>query len=272
MYAESTVIYADILFVINFSLDFLCLFITDKVLNGGGKLRRLIFGAAIGGCYSFLPYIFELPVFVSVPLHIIAAVLICFVAFGKRDLRRFFLLSGTFIVSSALLGGLITAIYGLSGDYSNGAYTEVDAVSFCLICLVSAAIALSYGMICKKKILTRSAEVKIYANGRKFDARLLIDSGNLVTEPFSALPVIVVSSYALPPPFDAPERESFPLPIRAIPFSTSAGKSCFFGFRPDKIEIIRPAKKPLRVDAFIGIDTENRNYSGYDGLIPTSLL
>lgn len=272
MYAETTVVYADILFLINFSLDFLCLFLTDRILNGKGKLILLVLGALIGGIYSFVPYILPLPTIVSFILNISAAALISFIAFGKNTFKRFLLLTSTFIVSSALLGGLITAIYGLSGGYSEGIYTEVDALSFALICAFSAFVALSYGMICKKKIYIRSAEVRIFACGKKFDTRLLADSGNLVTEPFSSLPVIVVSSYALPPPFDSPESESFPLPIRAIPFSTSAGRGCFFGFRPDKIEIIRPAKKPLRVEAFIGIDTERRNYSGYDGLIPTSLL
>ncbi len=272
MYDGEVVIYADILFLINFSLDYLCLFISGRVQNCYCKAMRMLLAAAFGGIYSFMPYIIELPVPIMLVLHIGAAALICFIAFGKRDAKKFALILLTFAVSAALMGGLITAIYNISGRYSDGAYTETDALSFCLICLLSASIALSYGLICKRKIHTASAELKIYIGSEKFSARLLCDSGNLVTEPFSSLPVIVLSSSCLPPPYDMPESEHFPLPIRAIPFATSAGKSCFLGFRPDRIEIIRPAKKPKRVDAFIGIDTEKRNYSGYDGLVPTSIL
>lgn len=272
MYEESIVIYADILFLINFSLDYLCIFIAGLLINCRGAVWRMLIAATAGGLYSFFPYVIELPVYLSLPLNLLAAAALCFIAFGRRDIKKFLLTVGTFVVSSALLGGLITAFYSMSGRYSDGVYTEVDALSFCLICLLSAGIALSYGLICRKKIHTRSAELRIYSGERKFSVRLLCDSGNLVTEPFSALPVIVISASCLPPPYDTPESELFPLPIRIIPFSTGAGKGCIFGFRPDRIELLRPARKPKRIDAFIGIDTENISFSGYDGLLPTAVL
>ena len=272
MYDGQVVIYADILFLINFSMDYLCLFIAGRLQNRFCKALRLLAASAFGGVYSFVPYIIELPIVLSIFMHALAAALICLIAFGVRDAKKFLLLTGAFVISSALMGGLITAVYSITGRYSNGAYTETDALSFCLICLLSAAIAVSYGMICKKRIHTSTTDVRIYIGDEKITARLLCDSGNLVTEPFSSLPVIVLSASCLPHPYDMPESEFFPLPIRIIPFSTSAGKNCFFGFRPDKIEIIRPAKSPKRVDAFIGIDTGNRSYSGYDGLVPTSIL
>lgn len=272
MYDGEVVIYADLLFLINFSLDYLCLFIAGRIQNRACKALRMLLASAFGGLYSFVPYLIIMPAALMLVLHILAAALICLIAFGFYDLKRFLLLCGTFAVSGALMGGLITAIYSLTSKYSDGAYTETDALSFCLICLLSASIALSYGLICKKKIHTASAELKIYIGEEKISVRMLCDSGNLVTEPFSSLPVIVISAASLPPPYDMPESDLFPLPIRAIPFATSAGKSCFLGFRPDKIEIIRPARRPKRVDAFIGIDTEERNYSGYDGLVPTSIL
>ncbi len=272
MYEETIVIYADILFLINFCLDFLCLFIAGRLLNCGGKLKRELFAAIFGGVYSFFPYIIQLPVALSLPVNISAGALICLIAFGKRDIKKFGLILGTFMVSSALLGGLITSIYSLTSQYYNGVYREADGMSFLIICVISALIALSYGLICRKKIHTASAEIKIYAGQECLRVRLLADSGNLVTEPFSALPVIIVASSALPAPFDMPESEHFPLPIRIIPYRTGCGGSCFFGFRPDRIELLIPAKKPKSIDAFVGIDTENNNYSGYDGIIPTSII
>lgn len=272
MYAETTVIYSDVLFLINFALDYLCLFIASRLLNRFTKALRLALGAAIGGIYAFVPYIFNPPVYISLPLHISSAALICLIAFGKLGAKPFLLTVITFITTSALMGGLVTAIFNISSQYSNGAYTEISTLSFLIVCAVSAAITLSYGLISRKKIHIRSAEVRIFVDGRRFDARLLADSGNLVTEPFSSLPVIVISASSLPPPYDNPESNSFPLAIRAIPFRTSSGESCFLGFRPDKIEILRLAGKPKRVDAFVGIDTLNTSYSGYDGLLPTALL
>ena len=133
-------------------------------------------------------------------------------------------------------------------------------------------IALSYGLICRKKIHVHSAEVSIHIKGNRIRARLLADSGNLVTEPFSALPVIILSSAVLPKPYDDPEKDIFPLAVRAIPISTATGGSCFFGFRPDQIEVLRLGKKSKSVDAYIAVDTSNNNFSGYDGIMPTALL
>ena len=272
MYAETTVIYSDVLFLINFSLDYLCLFIAGRILNRFSKVWRIVAAAAFGGLYSFLPYAFVTETYISLPLHILSAFVICMIAFGYKSHKQAIFLTLTFIVTSALFGGLISGIFSLSDQYSDGTYTEMSAASFCVICVMSAIIVFSYSLICGKRIHTRSARIRITLGKEKSELNLLCDSGNLVTEPFSALPVIIVSAACLPYPYDMPESEVFPLPIRIIPFTTSAGGSCFFGFRPSKIELLGIAKKPKSIDAFIGIDTQNKSYSGYDGLIPTSIL
>ena len=272
MYEESIVIYSDILFLINFSLDYLCLFITARLLHRAVSIKRLLLGALLGGLYSFLPYLLDAPNAVFLFLNLISAFLICLAVFGFENPKSIALATLTFIVSGALLGGLISAVYSLTGRYHDGIYSETDLTSFCIISVVSAIIALSYGLICRKRLDVRTAEIKISLGEEDVRLTLLCDSGNLVTEPFSALPVIFISSSCLPVPYDNPDSEHFPLPIRAIPFSTSAGVGCFLGFRPKKAELILPLRKPKRIDAYIGIDTERKSYSGYDGLIPTSLL
>ena len=272
MYAEGHVIYADLLFIINFSLDFICLFITSRISNCGGNTYRMVIASFFGGIYSFLPYLTYIPPVIGFPIHITAAAIICLLAFKFQDIKKFCITSLTFIISSALLGGLITAFYGMSGKYSNGLYGEITATSFAIICVASALITLLYGIICRRKINVRQAQVKINIAGNEFSGRFLADSGNLVTEPFSALPVIIMSSTALPKPFDDPESQFFPIPTRIIPFSTASGKGCFFGFKPDKAQIVILGKKPKSIEAYIAVDTTKNTYSGYDGIIPTSLL
>lgn len=272
MYAEAVVIYADLLFIINFSMDFLCLFITDRLLGCGRRALRLTIASFLGALYGFLPYYINLSPAPLLLGNLVSAGAMILTAFGKQPIKHFFRTTAVFLVASALMGGLITAIYNTTGKYHNGIYTEIGAVSFAVICLVSALTALCFGLIFRKKVNTPSAEVCISIKGEKIHARLIADSGNLVTEPFSALPVIILSSSVLPKPYDNPEGEHFPLSVRAIPFSTAAGKSCFLGFRPDKIEIIKLGKKPVSAEAYIAVDTSYNNYSGYDGILPTSIL
>ena len=60
MYDEQVVIYSDVLFIINFSIDFLCLFICGRLNYRAVKWYRLVIGAALGGFYSFIPYLLYL--------------------------------------------------------------------------------------------------------------------------------------------------------------------------------------------------------------------
>ena len=103
MYDGQVVIYADILFLINFSLDYLCLFIACRLQNVYGKALRLLAASAFGGVYSFIPYIIELPIPLMLILHIGAAELICFISFGKRDLKKHLLLLGSFIAFGIMM-------------------------------------------------------------------------------------------------------------------------------------------------------------------------
>lgn len=273
MYIANDVVYADVLFVINFAADFLCLFIAGRINKRGGRLARLISAAAAGGLYAFLPYAAGgIPAPLQITAHLAAAALMVFIAFGTcSGIKRFFLTYLSFAVTAALLGGLMTAVYNLSGG-TDGTYFSGGRLKFLFICVISAAAALIYGFVTRNGKKAKSCEVRIYLGGEKIDVRLLIDSGNLVSEPFSALPVIVLSSTALPPPYDMPQSEFFPLPLRAIPITTGAGKGCLYGFRPEKAELIGPAKKPTKIEAYIGIDTVTGSFSGYDGLMPAELV
>ena len=270
MYAEATVIYSDVLFLLNFSLDFLCLFITARILNRKTTTLRLITASSLGGLYAFIPYLAEMKVYFSLPMHLLSALVICFIAFVGYDKFAKTLLC--FITASALMGGLITAFYSLIGGYNIGIYLDAKPHSFILILILSALIAASFGLISRKSISVKSVRVRFSVCGEVISANLLCDIGNLVTEPFSALPVIIVSSVCLPSPFDSPESEAFPLNLRAVPCATARGSCCYLAFRPDKIEILELAKKPKSVDAYLAVDTENKSFSGYDGIMPAILI
>ena len=45
-------IYADVLFIINFSMDFLSLYIVGRLMHFKMEARRVIFGASVGALYG----------------------------------------------------------------------------------------------------------------------------------------------------------------------------------------------------------------------------
>lgn len=64
----------------------------------------------------------------KLPLHLLAAFVICFAAFFRGDWKKTLLCCGLFIAANALMGGLLTAVYTLSGKYAHyngGFYAEI---------------------------------------------------------------------------------------------------------------------------------------------------
>ena len=67
-------VYADVLFLIDFTMDFLAVYLTSHFIKRKTDVRRMIFSALIGALYSVLTVIFKLD---SLLLTLLVAVLIC---------------------------------------------------------------------------------------------------------------------------------------------------------------------------------------------------
>jgi stage II sporulation protein GA (sporulation sigma-E factor processing peptidase) len=269
---EVFIIYADILVLINFVLDFLSIFIAGKLTSKKFHTLRIIAASLFGAIYSLVYYIlYTVAWYFLLPMHIAAASIICVIAYKVSSLKDFIKITAVFILSAALLGGLLNAIYGLSGTFSEGIYTEISAPSLIIIAVLSTLVALGYALLCKKKTVSKSMRADIYIAEEPIKVDLLVDSGNMVTEPFSALPVIILRSSVMPSPLDNPQPESSPIPLRVIPIKTSSGGGMLFGFIPKKV-VLRPLlEKEITVEAAVAIDTKTKSFATYDGLLPYSL-
>ncbi|MBR4799708.1 MAG: sigma-E processing peptidase SpoIIGA [Clostridia bacterium] len=272
MYEQTEAVYADVLFLINFCADFIALFIAGRLCGRAGRAGRLAAAAALGGMYSFVPLLLQdLPAAAALAMNIAAGAAICALAFGiKAGIKKTALTFAAFAATEALLGGLVSGVYGLA--YASGAGGRQSPRAFACILALAALAALFYGLAARRAKRVKTCGVRIFACGEEINARLIVDSGNLVTEPFSALPVIVLSHTALPYPLSEPQSRAFPAKLRVIPYKTANGAGCLYGFRPDKAELTGFSARRKQIEAFVGIDTESADYSGYDGILPAELL
>ena len=219
------IVYADILFFINFCIDFICLYLSAKLCACPAGIARTALGSALGGLYAVAALALDaLPAAAKLPLHLLAAFVICFAAFFRGDWKKTLLCCGLFIAANALMGGLLTAVYTLSGKYAHyngGFYAEIGAGSLVAIALASALCAWVFGFLSKRRLKSLYADVEIVFGGNRYTLRLLADSGNLLREPISGLPVILLRPGVLP----GGEPLTLERPgQRVIPFS-SAGVS-----------------------------------------------
>ncbi|MBO4217143.1 MAG: sigma-E processing peptidase SpoIIGA [Clostridia bacterium] len=196
---ENGTVYADVLALINFSMDFVALRITSSVVKLRPRLWRSVSGAAAGAFYSLAALLLGIGGVWQIPADVAAALLICLIVYGAKDAVRFFTASATFFAVGFIMGGVMTALYSKMGGYAaylsaggSAALAEgaIDGKTFVLLCVLSSAVAAAVGraitLVKRKKGCTFDLE----CCGRFARAFCVCDSGNLVTEPISGLPVI----------------------------------------------------------------------------------
>lgn len=191
-----TVVYLDVLFLLNFVVDYLLLLAAARI--AGDPIWRLRFGggAFVGAAYAagiFLPGLGWL----SHPVcKVCAGVLVVLIAFGAS--KRLLRLILVFFAVSAALGGAVLALQLLgSGGLTleNGVlYTGFDLRLFLV------TVILTYAVL--SVILRRAAKhggvrgdlcaAKIVLNGQCVSLTVLLDTGNTLTDPICNQPVLVV--------------------------------------------------------------------------------
>ena len=250
-------VYADIYFFINFLFDTIFLFVTARILNIPFKSYRILLASAAGTVYGFVCL-----VTVSIlPFHIGAAAVICLIAFGRK---RIFAVTSIFLLTSAACGGVVYGAAHLIGKNEQFFYNaKWQGVLLCIF--IAAALTAGYFYVCRKNSAAGGIHAYITAGGKEYKLFLLKDNGNLLTDPLSFDPVIIVSDDA----FDFDLQRDMPFSIRAIPVKTAAGSDILYGFRPEKCAVREFGKKKRReIRVIIALTKGNRFGGTYDGLMP----
>lgn len=290
---EQTV-YIDVFFLINFSMDFLGLFLAARLLSRRESLLRLLLAALLGGVYACVALIAPIDGALSAFSFIIDAIaclVMAFVAvFHRRSLRGVISFALVFGAISILLGGAMTALFyafnrlGLDKAFGGGE-SSGDGISvwlFAIFAAISGFIALIGGRFFKKKASRQRGHVEIVYRKRAVRLDCICDSGNLLREPISRLPCILVDAEAVKNLFSrevydcirndnlaelsSPEASR----IRMIPACDASGEIMLVGIRPDNIRLDMGKGEAL-VDAYIALSREKISAEGAKALVPSEL-
>ncbi len=196
-----TVVYIDVLFLLNFTVDYLLLLASARITGEMISRVRLALGALLGAGYAailFLPGCGWL----SRPLcKMCFAVLMVLIGFGKS--KRLLRLILVFFAVSAALGGVVLALqlFGSGGlTLENGVlYTGFDIrillVTAILCYVILSAVferAARHGRE-QKDLSTARLEIE----GKSLTLTVLIDTGNTLTDPINNQPVMVAEAKVL---------------------------------------------------------------------------
>ena len=288
-----TDVYADLLFLINFSMDYLCLYICARVLHRKTSLVKMVIAASIGGIYSVISLVLNLSGIFSLTVDVAVCIAMCAIVFAekKRRASSTLLCSFLFVGVSMMTGGTMTAIFNLLNrlDLPIESIGE-DGISpylFAILAIISGIITLRSGKILSKKstISTCTLKVKIKGNEATFTA--LSDSGNLARDPLGGKPIIVLDSNLFSTMadmsfFDELACGKTPRNIlyrntRIIPIKTATGSSLLVAVSPDKLTVAvydsrKNRTRSADIDALVAPSDIGEIGEGCNAIIPAELL
>ena len=290
-------IYIDIVLIENLIMNYIILFTTAVVLKIKVNHIRLILASLLGAGYSIIAYMGIIKVYSSIILKIILSVLIIYIAFNPQNIKKMCKDLLLFYLVSFVFGGAAFALIYIikpqnilmKNGLFLGTYTLKTVMLGAVVafCIIIGAFAIIKNKISKKDMF---CEIEILINQKKIKTKAMIDTGNMLKEPITNVPVIVVEHillYSCMPkeilnnlkeimggdfkniPCDI--QEKYISKLKLIPFS-SLGKQngMLIGIRPEYVKVITDEQEKINKNVIIGIYenslTKNGEYQDLSGI------
>jgi len=219
------VIYAEVVFLLNFAVDFLLLLGTNRLSgHSGGKIRCAL-GALLGGAYGLICLLPGLS-FLGNPLwRLVSLLVIAGASFGwnRSGVYRCCL----FYLLSMALGGIAV----------HAGREELSALLLCAV-LLWGLCTLASGMGSGKR---EYRVLKLTLGDRSVSMLALVDTGNELVDPITGRSVVVISAKAacrltglteeaLQTPLETLTRRPIP-GLRLIPYRSVGGQGLLLGMK-----------------------------------------
>ena len=190
-------IYLDVIFLENIVINYIMLYVTGIISKAQIKQKRLILGALIGAVYSIIYYLFRLKIYSSFIIKIILSIVIIYVTFKSTNFKDLIKKILLFYLSSFVFGGAAIAIIYMVNSQNitiqNGVlvgnYTLRTVLIGIVVAYFTIIFAFKFIKISKKDLI---CDIEVTLNNKKIKTKALIDTGNLLKEPITNLPVIVM--------------------------------------------------------------------------------
>ena len=293
-------IYIDVVFLENLVMNSIILVASGIILKKKMKWIRIILASSLGAIYTIIGYMSVLEIYSNLVLKVILSILIIYIAFNPQTVKQLWKDVLIFYLTSFVFGGVAFAlIYVVKPQdilMKNGLFLGTYPLKTVLLAAIVAFIILIAAFaIVKTKFSKKDmfCEVEVELNNKKIKTRAMIDTGNLLKEPITNTPVIVLEHtllYECVPKqildnlesilggelVKIPEeiRNEYISKLKLIPFA-SLGKQngMLVGIKADSLKIIQDDQEKENKNVIIGIYNKSLTKRGeYRALIGIDLV
>lgn len=272
----TTVIYADVLITVNFIVNYLLVRAVTAITGHSFKTWRLLISAAVGGAFSLIIFIDNIPLPLNIFLKLFMCAVMIIIAFGAKKLKVFLKCCAAFFLVNFVFAGIMfalcTTFLSNATIYKNGVvYFDISLFTLTVGAIISYAVLSIISKFTKSKAPQKSIyEIRISCNEKTVEGKALFDSGNTLCDCFSGKPVIIAEKEFIHKicSDDITSMKNF----RLIPFSTISNSGALPAFLADKAEIRIDGKWHECKEIYIAITSKKIVSGGYCALFGMPLL
>lgn len=290
-------LYIDIILVENIIMNYIILLATGVITKVKMKPIRMLCSCIVGGMYVVMTYVSNFSMYQHQSTKIMLALTMIYIAFHPGNVKKLLQEVIIFYLTSFCFGGAAYYLLYYINSEKNNRYGEMTIEAYPVkIALLGGILGFFLITLAFKLIKNRFDRnsilysVELVYEGKSSVLKAILDTGNLLVEPITSLPVVVVEAEKLKkimtqetmdtllnivektPMEEIDER--LKARCRLIPFSSlGKEKGMLVGVKPDYIKIWDDEKEYMIKDVIIGIYPRKLSRNGtYAGLFGLELL
>lgn len=291
----NNVIYLDVLLLLNLFVNYFLFLGTAFLLHQKTKRWRLILGSAVGSLFSLLILFDSISYLLTVLIKLPLAALLVWIAFEFRSKALYIKLVLTFFLVNFLFGGVVLLIWLLfspSGMYVNNGvvYFQISALTLVFGTLVAYLAIRVVGYLFHHKVQKNEIRQFVIAvDGKETVLTGLVDTGNMLSDKTSGLPVIVCEFSSVEQMIPPDIRDCFRAGgmgeinrlalhnwssrLRVVPYATIGQEGILTAFRPDHFYLLSAdGKLEAEKKVLIGVTDRVLSHGEYQAVLSTACL
>lgn len=260
---EQVIVYADIILIVSLTVSIPTLWGVCRAYHFKFKILRVILSAITCGTVTILEIVLRMPYIIMILIapEIFAVMILISFGFIKAKL----LLHCTIMLTSenVFLAGLCELIMNVSE--SNNGFVGYCCIAFgVLLLIVALRLRKSAYRISIEAQKSGIVELYVFVNGNVINVNATLDTGNLLLEPISQCPVIVLKKSITENCFNCKKNS------RIVPYRTANGNGLMNCIHADEVnikingiwknagDVYIGTSEHLQCDALVGAEIINR--------------
>ncbi len=244
------IVYIDMLFLLNFLMNSVTLFVTSNFIKANLSIPRLVVGSVISALYSTLMFFPQTAFLYTAISKIVMFFLTVFVTFPTKAFLSLLKNTAVFFAVNLIFGGMFFALVfftnfgeALGAAVSNGELYLNISFEALLFSTILSYITVSIILYIKKQ--TASVQKGIYSitisiNGKDVTKKALCDTGCTLSDPISGFPAVIISPKTAKKLLGNSFQENYSAILankcRILPYTTIDNEGgMLFGFVPDEL-------------------------------------